>query len=382
MSEILSQFPDEELPVSSVDISRAMQTGRRRRRVRSVLAAGAAVAAVIVAGVATAAALLPHPADPVTPGGQACGTWERFDPLISEIDAGGISGYEVSVAFTSTYWQAVQLTSGSQAITVTLYACGGEPHSVVDETQPVDPTAGEPAQPVDGATAYWLAGDQRYPVTLAWQWTPGAWAFVSPEQEDPAAQCDRATRDRNAATACLPTTVDAAALRSLATRVADQLEFGAGTPVTAPFSLPVPDGLYPAVVLSTPSTVGGDVVGFHMGFDEIGTPAPTHIAGYVPDLWVGARTFAAVDDLPDHATPYPEDLGYPAYQSDYRDEGRADSEVLLVFDVFGFGFDIEPRGMTGPREETFDAAADIFRSITVYPGAADDVSAWGDPIAS
>jgi len=152
--------------------------------------------------------------------------------------------------------------------------------------------------------------------------------------------------------------------------------------VTAPFSLPVPDGRYPAVTLSTPSTVGGDVVAFHMGFDELGTPAPTHIAGYVPDLWVGARTFAAVDDLPAYATPYPEDLGYPAYQSDYRNEGRADSEVLLVFDVFGFGFEIEPRGMTGPREETFDAAADIFRSITVYPGAADELSAWGDPIAS
>lgn len=96
---------------------------------------------------------------------------------------------------------------------------------------------------------------------------------------------------------------------------------------------------------------------------------------------VNANALATIDHLPEGATEYPEDLGYPAYRSDMRSEGR-DSDLLLVYDFFGFGVEIEPRGMTGTREEKLSFAADIFRTITVYPGAATDPSAWGDPIAS
>jgi hypothetical protein len=37
--------------------------------------------------------------------------------------------------------------------------------------------------------------------------------------------------------------------------------------------------------------------------------------------------------------------------------------------------------MAGTREQRLSFAADIFRTITVYPGAATDPSVWGNPIA-
>jgi hypothetical protein len=37
--------------------------------------------------------------------------------------------------------------------------------------------------------------------------------------------------------------------------------------------------------------------------------------------------------------------------------------------------------VAGSRDEKLRFAADIFRTVTVYPGAATDPSAWGDPIA-
>jgi hypothetical protein len=58
-------------------------------------------------------------------------------------------------------------------------------------------------------------------------------------------------------------------------------------------------------------------------------------------------------------------------------------DKLLVFDFFGFGLTITPVDMPGTatKEERLSLAADIFRTITVYPDAADSHEAWGDPIA-
>jgi hypothetical protein len=373
VSEILSQFHEEDLPMSTVDISAAVQAGRRRRRIRTVLAAGATVVA-LAAGALTANALIGRP-QAMPPANPGCGsptparpaqpTWQRFDPLVSEIDASGVAGYRVTVVATSTYFQAVQLSSSDRSVTVILYACGGEPHGIVEEEIPVNPANGEPADPVRGVPAYWLPPDRSATVALAWQWTSGAWVFLAASGVDENQQ---------------PPESD---LRAVATQVAPQLEFGAGTPVTAPFSLPIPDGVYPATTVTfRASDFGREFpVSFNMGFDAIGRAAPTHVFAYVPDLWVNANAFARVEDLPAHATEYSEDLGHPAYRYDLRDEGR-DSDVLQVFDVFGFGVEIEPRGLPGTSEETLAIAADIFRTVTIYPGAAENLSAWGNPVAS
>jgi hypothetical protein len=292
-------------------------------------------------------------------------SWERFDPLTSEIDASGVAGYRVTATGTATYWQTIGMinTNGDRTVAVALYACGGEPHAVADETMRVDPTAGEPADPVQGTQAYWLPpNDASSPVALAWQWTPGAWAIVAP--------------------AGVNVNPSSAELRSIATQVAQQLEFGSGSRVTSPFALPMPDGMYPAVTFTAAAADSGQPSrsAFYLGFDRIGSSPPKYIAGYVPYLWVNANALATIAGLPEGASAYAEDLGYPAYRSDFRNEGR-DSDVLLVYDFFGFGMEIEPRGMPGPTDARLRYAADIFRTITVYSGAAANTSAWSDPIA-
>lgn len=324
-------------------------------------------AAAVIALVVTGSVLLARPSDPPPPAAPTCGspsparpsmpTWEHFDPMISEFDTSAVQGYRVTITGTATYWQNLGLvnSAGDRTVEVILYACGSEPHSIADETVPIDPAAGEPADPVHGVPAHWLPTRDPASVTaLAWQWTPGAWAIVAPYGVD--------------------ASPPQAELRTIAAQVAQQIAFGAGTPVTAPFSLPMPDGMYPAVTVAFQSF-------FWFGFDTVGTAAPTYVAGYVPYLWVNVDALATIDMLPAGATEYPEDLGYPAYRSDLRNEGR-DSDILLVYDFFRFGMEIEPTGLSGTRDEKLRFAADIFRTITIYPGAATDPSVWGDPVAS
>ena len=259
-------------------------------------------------------------------------------------------------------------------VTVMLFACGGEPRLFeADRAVPFDPGAGEPADPVGGAPAYWLPPNKLYPDTipsqgLAWQWTPGAWALVVAFSEP-------------------DTPVDPTALRTVATQVAPQLAFGAATPVTSPFSLPVPEGTYPSFTVTQMATDFGQTspVGFSIGFDTIGTAEPTNPfgngAGYQPSLVVEASAHSTLNDRPDNATEYPEDLGYPAFQA-VVDEALGGVDALLVYEFFGFGLQIMAGDLPGAstKQEKLSRAADIFRTITVYPGGATDPAAWGDPV--
>ena len=391
MTDILSQFRDEDLPLSIVDIGGAVRAGRRRRRIRTGLVAGVMAVAVAVA-VGTPIWLFARP-DPAPPIGPDCGspqpsrqslpTWERFDPLRLEIDTSEVTGYRVVTSATATYGQLALLQADGPrgdepeagVVTVMLFACGGEPRYFDgDQPVPFDPGAGEPANPINGVSAYWLPSNKLFPggstnEGIAWQWTAGAWAMVvaSPPPD---------TSD-----------VDPKALRTVATQVAPRLDFGAGTPVTAPVSLPVPDGMYlSSTVTQRASDFGQEFpVGFRIGFDALGTSdlANPFISaeGYQPLLMVDASTFTTLDDRPDNATEYSEDLGYPAYQAVVNDGIRA-VDALLVYDYFGFGLQIMPAELPGAstRDEKLSRAAEIFRTITVYPGAAGDLSAWGDPI--
>jgi hypothetical protein len=376
VTDILNQFRDEELPPSTVDVRRAVLAGRKRRRVRTLIVICGVVVAV-AAGAVTVPLLVsarPNPG-PVTPNDPDCGsptparpaqqTWQRFDPLLAEIDASGVVGFHITTAATSTHWQHVELDNGDNRVLVVLFACGGQPPLIDAEGKavPLEPAEGEPADPVGGTPAYWI----RQPGTigglaLAWQWTRGAWAMVmdgSPSR-----------------------TLDGA--QALVTQVAPQLRFGAGAPVRSPFSMPAPAGMYPALTVRQQARDNGQdsPVSFGIGFNTVGKDEPTHPFGreYVNSLSIGANSFAKLEDLPDGATEYTEDLGYPAYRA-VTQAGDQQTEALMVFDFFGFGISISPVEVPGTATEKLRAAADVFRTVTVYPGAATDLAAWGDPLA-
>jgi hypothetical protein len=382
MTDILAQFRDEELPPSRVDIHRAVRSGRRR--IRTALAAGGATLAVVAAGL-TVPGWLSHQTAPV-PLSDTCGrphptrasmsTWQRFDPLLIEIDASRVPGHVVVTVATALTWQRVMLDShkGRQA-TVTLFACDGEPFVSNSDGWPVDPTQGEPADPVAGAPAYWLPQDDPAdPVGLAWQWTPGAWAIVVPaEPVEPIETRPAWPRDE---------------LRAIARQIANGLALGVGKPVTAPIALPVPDGLYPVASMLSygaglpyayPATAP---YAFEIGFDMLGTDKPTArpLVWDLPDLTVSASPInATAGDWLKGAIPYPEDLGYPAYY-EINPGGRfPDLLVLTVYEYSGFAVAIALPGASS-TDEKLTRAADVFRTITAYRHAVTDPDAWGPPI--
>ncbi len=55
-----------------------------------------------------------------------------------------------------------------------------------------------------------------------------------------------------------------------------------------------------------------------------------------------------------------------------------------MYEVFGFAVNVWPLAMPNAHTDAEKAslAADIFRTITIYPRAADSETAWGDPIVS
>jgi hypothetical protein len=383
VSDILNQFHEENLPPSTVDIMRAVRAGQRRRRIRTGLAALAAVVALVIAG-ATAPIWLSSRPGPPPPAEHTCGspvpsrpaqpTWELLDPLTSDVDATGVAGFRLKTSITLTTFQYAQLASdaGDREVTVVLFACGAEPRRFDTDGTPIafDPSAGEPADPIGGSAAYWLSQEEVFlpgpAQALAWQWTAGAWviAFASAPEKD-------------------PSTVDTAELRGIATRVAPELRLGAGTPVTSPFSLPVPAGMFPAITVTRFAADNGRnfPLSFGIGFDTVGSAEPTDplLNTYLPTISVSANFFANANDRPTDASEYPEDLGHPAYQT-VIDESGVPVNALLIYDYSGLGAQIETAGVPGTAAEKLSAAADLFRSMTVYPGAAEDVSAWGPPV--
>lgn len=329
---------------------------RRQTRQRGLAAPGGLAVAVAVA--ATAPAWVPPQPTPgaapplAAPTDPACSsappptspspTWEYFDPLTFQIDASGVAGYQLGYSTTSTYFQHARLFGDGTHVDVGLFATGGEPATVYPRRL-VDPTAGDPADPVHGASTYWLPNNTA---ALAWEWAPGAWAIVEPVG---------------------PVELGRDGLRAIARQVAEQLEFGTGTPVRFPFSLPVPDCLYPAFTEMS----GTGIV--QLGFDPVGTVPPTNGFGYRPRMSVNAY----IDyDIITNGNAYPADIGYPAYRTNQPD--GTDAPVLWVPDVDGVGIEIEARHIR-PTQRV-DYAADVFRTIRVYPGAATDQSTWGEPI--
>jgi hypothetical protein len=214
------------------------------------------------------------------------------------------------------------------------------------------------------------------PQGIAWQWAPDAWALVLAEQIIPGRDPSH-TPD--------PATVDRAELRTIAEQVAPQFELGVATPVTSPFSVRQPDCTRLVLTARTYSTTdhGEPYTGFLVAFDTADRPEltspPMMEKELQPSLLVAADTAdaGAVPGNLGGLTEFPEDLDHPAYFD------AAEGRVLHVYGVSGFAVSVFPSGMpnTDTVAEKVSLVGAIFRSITIYPGAAGSEAAWGDPIA-
>ena len=400
MTEILSQFREDELPPSRVDIARAVRSGRRRRRTRTGLVT-CGVVLVLAAGGATAPTwLLTAPDHGVSPAASSpaavpCdggplpaytqGTaWQTFDPLIYEIDASGVAGYQVETYTTARYFQTLILTNAAQTrrVTVMLYATEGVPYYAMPHTtvptpgpgatpytattpEPIDPAAGEPTEPVAGAPAYWLP-DQQVPGAeygLAWQWTLGGWALVTARALDPSAPKPETDGD--------PTE-----LRAIAAQVASQLVLGSGTPVTSPFSMPVPGctRVGSTSLWSSTKNDGTPFARFDLGFSAAGQSEPSSPLRLphdtTPAITVSADTAALPGDLPFVANSNVD--GYPAY-----DQGS----FLVVYGSLAIEISTPggPEGMNTAAPSFVDPR-DLYHSVQLHPGATADPATWGPPI--
>ncbi|MBX6723407.1 MAG: hypothetical protein IRY92_09260 [Dactylosporangium sp.] len=291
-----------------------------------------------------------------------------------------MTGYQVASYQTSTYFQVMELTSTARdrLVTVTLYAVDGVPHHRTTEARPhpIDPSTGEPAEPVHGAPAYWLPETTYVGLPqgqgLAWQWAPGAWVLVT-----------AADTSGEAAGAATPeqSTVDVAALRSLAAEIAPQLEFGEGIPVTSPFSMTIPDCTRVAgtTVLFDVREDGTPIPRFGLSFetqDAVAVTNPLLIPdGAMTSISVDASWASSPEDKPGSATF--EADGHPAALLDCADADRCDPDTAYHGVIFGVdGFAMELIGHAGLGVSVLD----LYAAIQVHPGATNDPATWGPPI--
>ncbi|MBX6723560.1 MAG: hypothetical protein IRY92_10050, partial [Dactylosporangium sp.] len=121
LREDLRAVPVPALRVPDRLADRVLTAARRQNRVRAGAVAGLTVLAVASA-VPAVRGVLPGGGG-TAPGTAACAVnaplpdpppaqaWEYFDPLKYEIDASGVTGYQVASYQTSTYFQVMELTS-------------------------------------------------------------------------------------------------------------------------------------------------------------------------------------------------------------------------------------------------------------------------------
>ena len=180
---LLSRLADTEPPPARIDLEAAMAAGRRGRRWRRLraggsvlLAAGAAVAAVVALLTGPASRPDHKPAASIDASGRFSllvpyASFGWLPPGFREGAAGGTTPRTTSeqlllVAVShGELIEAQVYPAGICHLTRRVLAC-----SAFDTAQPVRSLAPD----VRGHQAYWLAG-----ATLAWEYSPGAWAVLS-----------------------------------------------------------------------------------------------------------------------------------------------------------------------------------------------------------
>ncbi|MFG1958976.1 hypothetical protein [Nonomuraea sp. NPDC049028] len=175
---LLDPLREAEPPGSgTIDLARAMRTGRRRVRARRVMSAAAgvgAVVAVIVGGTALGRTALPPEPQPISrPAG--------FDVLTRMFTVGSAGGFTPDSYETGYDHQRVRLRLADPAkadtadALVEMYPRGRSPFAALS------PSDGETAPPVNGRPAYWPSRPllRSGAAEMVWEWAPGAWGVVS-----------------------------------------------------------------------------------------------------------------------------------------------------------------------------------------------------------
>jgi hypothetical protein len=216
MTRLLDPLRDEDpLPPSRVDIERAVQTGRRRVRVRWT---GAAIGVVVLALLVPVLGLPGGGGSPDGPANQPelDIDYPEFDPMRRVVELGDVPEVAPFSYTTARRWQRINLKVGDKGFAMlTVYSPG---RKATDGYGAIEPETGTPASPVGGRSAYWL--DRGPDEMLAWQWAAGAWAFVHLQDVGDGSEPDRDSMRRIAE----------------AVRVDDK----AGEQVAVPFTVPRP----------------------------------------------------------------------------------------------------------------------------------------------
>ncbi|QXJ26197.1 hypothetical protein AGRA3207_007819 [Actinomadura graeca] len=178
-ARLLGALRDFEAPGSgAAGLERAVRSGRRRARARRVAATASTAVAVVLIVVAAVLAGRPGRAPEPRPAAPA----GHFDTRRHAFTVGSAGGFAPESYRPGRDVQRITLRVEHPGGTlradgvVEMYPAGGLPPGSGGRSP-----AGRPAPDVHGHRAYVLATPVLRPgaVELAWEWSPGAWGFVS-----------------------------------------------------------------------------------------------------------------------------------------------------------------------------------------------------------
>jgi hypothetical protein len=337
-----------DLPPSTVDVDRAIRSGRRRLRVRRVGAGVAVVTATLVVPAVAVYTLGPGGAPPAisassAPPSAAPEPDTGFDPMRRVVTIGQVPGVAPESYTTARHWQTVMLQAESASRTaiihVVVYAPGRQ--ATYGPGGVVRPETGTPAEPVGGRPAYWLdrGFDGGGGTLLAWRWAGDAWGLVYAD--------DLAGDERS---------------RELLHRLASAVQVRPGEPVTVPFTVP-PPAPYRLVGTTTQLREPGDpFVRIELVFASEDQADPNRVASHEYGVSVAVENGSKMGSA----------LG--ANQTVDGHPARVTNGEVIIFGLAD-GFAVDVQGAGGQ-----EALLAVARSVTLVPRPADKATWTGQPL--
>lgn len=341
LQTLLDDLAAAPSPASTVDISRAMATGRRTVRRRRLVGAGSVAAAVVaVVGLVAAGLGTAPPAPPAPPAASASPSPTAtelvaptaFDPMVAYAEPGWLPPEltQVSVTTTRTVVMVRANRAGEAWVSVSVVTAGHEvnPGNGLAAAPLGSIRPGVATDPVHGKRAEWLVGSAGVTI-LRWEYAPTAWAQVE----------------------LVGLTGD---VRAIARQVAESVRFGVNTRVRLPASLVgLPSNLVPRLV-TVARRVDGWTADVHIGPSDL--PAGQ---GLPMSLWVGSPSVEAPAESRSTTVD-----GYPSL-SIAKPSGWAS---LQVFEVRGMAVTLS--ATTALAASIPDGLVGLFRTLDLNPDPA------------
>jgi hypothetical protein len=262
---------------TGVDVSRAVRTGRRRRRGRTIATAIAGL--VLIALPAVAVPLVIHDgANSLSPGSSGVTDPTLFDYATRAFTVGTAGGFEPDRYTLGQIEQSATLIR-----TDNMTGSGGEV-TVYPPNRYIPGSFDTPADPVNGRRAYWQSGDNP---TLAVELANDVWAVVRLQAED------------------YPD------LTARVHRVAESITFQP-VPLEVPFTVPTSLSGLPVTAFSMRTTPNGGEVAVILAFNS---------------LYAGPQVTVTVHNTIAQGTPNDTIGGHPAIVQD---------ATVILPDVSGF----------------------------------------------